>query len=248
VSERKLVDSQNIDLDELAVIGLEPETWYSFVRVQLDLLRAHVQGLEKQIDESIRAYAKEKIATDFERDVEGYPIVILEEHRGIETTPNDLETIFEYYFPNLQRRSSLIILFSFLEHQLDQLCELFAGTRQLSVVHTDLKDKGVNRSRGYLKKVIRLPLDDNSPVWQELKRMQKLRNLIVHNDAKLTDADSIKYVDKTQHLSLASKSYFYDGDTDEIDILEGYLTYVIDIFDSYCCEVNKSMGYVTDSQ
>lgn len=238
----------NIDdlatIDDLIVVGLEPGTWYRFVQLQIDILRSHVQGLEKQIDESIKAYERERIATDVEPYDDGPPFVILEEHRGIESTPNDLQEIFEYYFPNLQRRSTLLILFSFLEHQLNQLCELFASTRQLNIVHTDLKDKGIDRSRRYLKKVISLPLDNNSAVWQELKRIQKVRNLVVHSDAELDaklDRDVIKYVDEANYLSRASKSY-YDRDIDEVNILEGYLTYVLDTFDSYCGELNKAIG------
>jgi hypothetical protein len=101
----------SINLDELVVIGLEPTTWYRFAKLQIDLLRSHVQGLEKGIDESIKAYEKERIATEVVHYEDEYPVVILEEHRGIESTPNDLEEIFEYYFPNLQRRSTLILCF-----------------------------------------------------------------------------------------------------------------------------------------
>src|SRR5437763_5227939 len=170
----------SVNMDALVVGGLDPHTWYHFVQGQIDLLRTHVQGLEKQIDESVKAYENEKMATHVEPDYDRYPNIILEEHRGIEAPPNHLGEIFEYYFPNLQRRSTLIILFSFLEHQLDQLCQLFATTQQLNIVHTDLKGKGIDRSRRYLRKVIRLPLDDNSATWQEIKQIQKVRNLVVH--------------------------------------------------------------------
>lgn len=235
----KVMNIDDLDnIDDFIIGGLEPRTWCSFVKLQINLLRSHVQGLEKQIDDSIKVYEKERTVTDVEHDDEGYPFVILEEHRGVEGPPNHLEEIFEYYFPNLLRRSTLIILFSFLEHQLDQLCELFASEQQLKIVHTDLRDKGIDRSRRYLKKVICLPLDDNSSIWQELKRIQKVRNAIVHNDAKLIDKDVIKYVNETNYLSRANESY-YDYEPDEINILEGYLNYILDTFDSYCSELDK---------
>jgi hypothetical protein len=207
----------------------------------MDLLRNHARSLEKQIDESIKAYEKESVATDVEHDLDGNPYVILEEHRGIEAPPNDLAEIFEYYFPNLQRRGALIVLFSFLEHQIDQLCELFARTEQLRIVHNDLKDKGVDRSRRYLRKVIGLPLDDNSVRWQEIKRIQKVRNVVVHNDGKLADSDVIKCVSTAEHLASANESHWYHGEIDEVNILEGYLTYVLDTFDSYCSELHKAI-------
>jgi hypothetical protein len=238
----------SVNMDELVVGGLEPRTWYHLVQAQIDLLRRHVHGLEKQIDESVKAYEKEKVATYVEPEDDGYPHIILEEHRGIEAPPNHLEEIFEYYFPNLQRRSTLIILFSFLEHQLDQLCQLFASTEQLNIVHTDLTGRSIDRSRRYLRKVIRLPLDDNSAIWQEIKRIQKIRNVVVHNDAKLApkldDKGVIEITKEAKYLSLASdtESYCYpDIDNDEVNILEGYLTHVLETCDSYCDEVNKAI-------
>lgn len=232
------------DTDDLALIGLEPQTWHRFVQLQIGLLRNHVQGLEKQIDESVKAYEMESVVTDVEHDSDGYPHIILEEHRGIEAPPNHLADIFEYYFPNLHRRGELIVLFSFLEHQLDQLCELFAVEQHLKIVHTDLRDTGVDRSRRYLRKVMDLPLDENSSCWQEIKKIQKVRNVVAHNDGKLgekADSTVVTYVTQAKYLSLASESNYYYGEKDEVNILGGYLTYVLDTFDSYCSEINMAI-------
>jgi len=85
-----------------------------------------------------------------------------------------------------------------LEHQLDQLCQLFAKEQRLKIIQTDLRGKGIDRTRLYLQKVIGLPLD-SSHVWQEIKRIQRVRNVIVHNDAKLigADKDLTEYVERT---------------------------------------------------
>ncbi len=234
-------NDDSVNLDEVIVTGLEPRTWYAFVQGQLELLRGHVQEREQQIDESVKAYEKGRRGTDVEQSDDGYPIVILEEYSGIEGPPNELEDIFKYYYPNLQRRSILIVLFSFLEHQLDQLCQLFAKEQRLKIIHTDLRGKGIDRTRLYLQKVIGLRLD-GSHVWQEIKRIQKVRNVIVHNDAKLAGADKdlTEYVQRTTGLSRVSNSY-YDGDMDEVDILDGYLLHVLETIDSYCGEVNKEI-------
>jgi hypothetical protein len=84
----------SVNWDDLVDISLEPRTWYSFVQAQIDLLRTHVLGLEKQIDESVKAYEKERVVTDVEEYDDGYANIILEEHRGIEGPPNHLEEIF----------------------------------------------------------------------------------------------------------------------------------------------------------
>jgi hypothetical protein len=234
-----------VNLDEVIVTGLEPQTWYAFVQGQLELLRSHVQEREKQIDESVKAYEKGRRGTDVEQDDDRYPIVILEEYSGIEGPPSELREIFEYYYPNLQRRSMLIVLFSFFERQLDQLCQLFAKEHQLSITHVDLKGKGIDRARLYLQKVIGLPLTA-SVIWQEIKRIQRVRNVVVHNDAKVAsdEKDLIEYVDKANELARLSTS-FYESDIEEVDILEGYLLHVLETFDSYCGEVNKAICSVS---
>jgi hypothetical protein len=230
----------DFDWDEPVTLGLVPQTWYSLVRLQIELLRNHVEGVETQIDALVTAYERDRVATYVEHDDDGYPIIILEEHRGIEAPPNHLEEIFMYYFPNLHRRSTLIVLFSFLESQVDQLCKLFTDRQQLDILHTDLKDKGLDRSRRYLRKVIRLPLDDNSTVWQEIKWIQKVRNVVVHNDAKLVDADVTRYVSRTPLLSLSSESP-YPQDIDEINMLGGYLAHVLEMIDLYCRELHDAV-------
>lgn len=236
-----------INLDEPIVTGLDPQTWCSFVQAQIEWLHSYVEQVEKQIDESAKARKSDSIPTDVEYAGDGYPTVILEEHQGIEGPPDELKEIFEYYFPNLQRRSTLIVLFSFLEHNLDQLCEVFATEQRLNIVHTDLKGNGIDRARVYLRKVIGLPLD-NSPSWQEIKRIQQIRNIIVHNDAKLGGAekDFLEFVDKAICLSRIKKSY-YDDDIDEINILEGYLAHVLDSCSSYYSDVNKSIEILSSN-
>jgi hypothetical protein len=57
--------------------------------------------------------------------------------------------------------------------------------------------------------------------------------------------DAIKIVKEAKYLSLASEieSYrYHDIDDDEVNMLEGYLAYVLDSCEAYCGEVNKAMG------
>lgn len=58
------MDDLVIEGEDLSGLELAPPTWHRFVQAQIELLRAHVHGLEKQIDESVKAYEKEKVVTD----------------------------------------------------------------------------------------------------------------------------------------------------------------------------------------
>lgn len=51
----------SVNLDEIIVGGLEPQTWYAFVQGQLELLRSHVQEREEQIQETVHDYETSKL-------------------------------------------------------------------------------------------------------------------------------------------------------------------------------------------
>src|SRR6266542_563799 len=103
-----------------------PLNWYRYdVGFSIDLLRQYVRGVENQIAEGIEAFHKHKEirideATPHENDVQTVTV-----HRGLDDETWDLKGVFEDHFPNLQRRGALITLYSFLEHELNDLCGLF---------------------------------------------------------------------------------------------------------------------------
>src|SRR5439155_12279325 len=89
---------------------------------------------------------------------EGYSHPV-EAHRGLNGMTWDLKGIFEDYFPNLHRRSALITLYSFLEHQMDELCALFIQDGSPKVALRDMRGKGIERATLFLEKVAGLRID-----------------------------------------------------------------------------------------
>ncbi|MBL8205396.1 MAG: hypothetical protein JNM09_14260 [Blastocatellia bacterium] len=211
-----------MDIDDFVIEWSSPRVWYSNVQFESDLLRSYAKSVEGQIQESIDKYHREKVVEIDETDSE-YGPNIKEHHQGVDGSTYHLDTIFEDYFPNLQRRSALITQFSFLEYQIDELCRLFANENNFSLSLKDLNGKGIDRSYCYLTKVVGLKIENDTSTWNKLKRIQGLRNEIVHNDGKLKDAKIKSYVNTSPYLS---------GE-DEVKIKEGYLNYVLDTFDIY---------------
>ena len=204
-----------------------PPNWYRYdVQFSTELLREYIRGVETQIATTAENFHREK-ETRLSDDApeEGTPSLI-EVYRGLDSEAWDLNAIFEYFFPNLQRRSALITLFSFFEHELDGLCDLFIRKENVSVSLNDMRGTGIDRSVLFLTKVVGLPIDKDTALWQEIKNVQKIRNLIVHNNGELKDrsgnavGDVIKYIIASPYLS---------GE-DEVEIRDGYLAKVIDTF------------------
>jgi hypothetical protein len=213
-----------------------PLNWYKYdAQFSIELLREYISGVERHIVEAIEVFHREKETHVFEESAEEGYARIVEMHRDLDDETWDLEGIFEGYFPDLQRRSALITLYSFLEHELEELCGLFIRDENLKVSLNDMRGTGIERALLFLEKIVGLQIDKGTATWQEVKNIQKVRNLVVHNDAKLKDrsgnpkADVIKYVEGSVYLS---------GD-EEINILDGYLLHVLETFDRQFQEIDK---------
>jgi hypothetical protein len=96
------------------------------VRFSIELLRSYIKSVEDQILKSIEEYQTgykiqvreiEESLEDDNDDVNE----MLATHGGLDSDSWDLEGIFGEHFPNLQRRSALIKVYSFLEHELNIL-------------------------------------------------------------------------------------------------------------------------------
>lgn len=135
-----------------------PLNWYKHdVRYSLDLLRSYVQSVEDQIGKLIEEF---KRSYELQvQDIEDAPEEdwsesgVVPTHGGLDADFWDLENIFEERFPNLQRRSALITLWSFMEHELNGLCQLFTVHQKFEVSVTDMNGRGIERAMLFLEKI-----------------------------------------------------------------------------------------------
>ena len=98
-------------------------------------------------------------------------------------------------FPNILWSSLFITCYLLLESSLDILCEKLCKTTQQSSKPSNLKDKGITRSRKYLNNVINIKFPDKTTHWQEIKHYNLIRNIIVHEDGKVGETKKDKIVE-----------------------------------------------------
>ena len=213
-----------------------PLNWYQYdVQFSIELLREYIRGVERHIVEAVEAFHREKETHIFEDSPEDGYARIVEMYGDLNDEIWNLESIFEDYFPNLQRRSALTTLYSFLEHELEKLCVLFIRDENLKVSLNDMRGTGIERAILFLERIVELQINKSTATWQEVKNIQKVRNLIVHNDAKLKDPsgnprhDVIKYIEDSSCLS----------GNDELNILNGYLSHMLETFNRQFQEIDK---------
>lgn len=190
--------------------------WYRYdVSFSIELIISFVQGIEKQAAESVAAFRASKHSKDG--------------HQGLDESSWDLKEIFEAYFPSLQRSSAFLTVCGFLEHELDKLCLQYQSEKGFKLTLSDLNGKGIDRSTSYLEKVAGLEGLKSSKEWDEIKTVQRIRNVIVHNSGRLRDHQGNP---KSGIVEDMKKLGFLGGD-DEIILDEGFLSKVIDACNGY---------------
>lgn len=204
--------------------------WYPLnVAHEVDLLRNYVQDVEEQVDRGIEGFRNGKVAREVEDRFGGDPQFVTS-YRDLEDDMWDLGTVFEDYFPNLQRGSAAVTLFAFLENELNNLCHLLHKIDGTKVSLKDLYGDGVERASNYLELVAGVDPQKNTPSWQEIKGIQLFRNSWVHAVGRLpkkTPGEKTKlaqYIEKTPLLELAGR---------DIKIKQGYIGHMLGTFDEY---------------
>jgi hypothetical protein len=190
--------------------------WYQYdVSFSLELLETFAKGVEQQAADSILKY-RSSVPTEAGQ-------------RGLDPQTWDLTIIFEEYFPTLQRRSAFLTIWGFLEHELDKLCLLYQSEKGFKLSFSDLSAKGVDRSTAYLEKVVGLAGLKISKEWEDIRTIQRIRNVVAHADGKLQHPNGQT---RDEIIRDMMKVGFLKGESDLI-LEEGFLLKVIDIGNNY---------------
>ncbi|EPQ5810614.1 hypothetical protein MBU97_005420, partial [Klebsiella pneumoniae] len=107
--------------------------------------------------------------------------------------------------PNIFNKSALVSLYSCLEHNLNDYCNICQRIVNTNISVTDFNGDGIHKAKRYLTKL----MDINfglSQEWQFMTEFNKIRNCIVHANGdikKMNSTVALKdIIDKTPTLSL----------------------------------------------
>jgi len=90
-------------------------------------------------------------------------------------------------FPEVLRRSTFLVSFILLETSLDKICDNLRRKYSNSISVYDLHGGGIRRAAKYVKLLHGVNIKDR-PLWQDLCKIQELRNCIVHCNGRLDAA------------------------------------------------------------
>lgn len=165
-----------------------PKTWYDYgSKHSLELLTNYVRKIESQITSGIEHFETNKGSEFVVDDADEGTGQVVEYYDGLEDMTWNLDDIHKVYFPNLQRTSAFLTMYAFLEPELEKLARILKRDLSLDGDLHDIEGTGVHRSLKYMLLIAKLPIQKGAAEWNRLTEINKLRNLIIHNDGKLTD-------------------------------------------------------------
>lgn len=128
----------------------------------------------------------------------------------------------------------MLTVSAYFEHELNELCRLYQSEKSFKLGLSDLGDKGIVRSSCYLEKMAGLDTHKTSEEWDHIKKIQEIRNVIVHQDGKLHKPKKvvIDYINQIDSL---------DSKDEEVLIKRGFLAHVVGIYKQYFKLLNESI-------
>lgn len=153
---------------------------------------------------------------------------------------NILEQIYieeKLRLPAYFYHSTIVSLYSLLETHLNEICEIIINDIDFAFSLNELSEKNlIKKSRIILTKLANLDFDKYDKEWIYITTLQKLRNLIVHENAHLKtqeiSKDIKRLIEKNGKIDFekSSNPFFINNErllTDFLNIIESFLTKVL---------------------
>jgi len=109
------------------------------------------------------------------------------------------------------RYSIIVTIYSLLESSLNNLCHFLHNLKKLTLSLEELRGAGIERAKLYLTKVCLIDFSENSNEWNEILKLNKIRNCIVHAQGDILNTKNPnklrKIVAKTTGIGLESRRF-----------------------------------------
>ncbi|MDO8335614.1 MAG: hypothetical protein Q7T74_02410 [Candidatus Saccharibacteria bacterium] len=158
-----------------------------------------------------------KFAKDLDALEKRYKI---DSKKAAKLLPQDEDTTWYYadelyridrVFRRSFRYSALVTIHALLETSMNSMCMFLQKKHNIGVGLQDIKGEGIERARLYLSKVCGIKFPETSHEWQELQKLNQVRNCIVHTNGDISLVISPKklkmIVQNTHGLEIEAERY-----------------------------------------
>lgn len=143
--------------------------------------------------------------------------------------------VYQNTFPDFLRRSVFVTSYSMFESALDNYAHDLGRMKGLRLTPNDMNGRGITRSKTYLVKVMGIDLPETD-AWRELLALNKLRNCIVHNEARIEGSQEETFLNQyiAKHANLLKTELIY------VVIKKGFCEYTVKVFNELKDQILKA--------
>lgn len=143
----------------------------------------------------------------------------------------------EVIFPSIQRRAEVIVSYSVLEHQMQQICESIETELDSLIKLKDLASNGIiDQCQKYLEKVALVPFPKKEAAWKEILFIQQIRNSLVHADGVVKTGNKALrgYINQNKYLDISNDN--------KVVLLSGFTVYCVDVYCHFLTDLYVSVS------
>ena len=196
----------------------------------ISALRKYLEVTEAQMEEVHRC---ERIVLDENRprggDEESIQIFLSEK--------DAVEDLFERDLTPAMRYGFVVLVQTVFETRLRKFCSEIQTERSIPVGLAEINGSQIDRARVYLSKLARLPVAD-FPEWQHMRRMQKIRDCIVHAYGYVTESRNEREV-----RELANRDGITIGDFGRLVVTRSICEAYVDHMAGFFARLFQAVGW-----
>lgn len=102
--------------------------------------------------------------------------------------------IIESIFLKSFRYSMVVTIYSLLEITMNDLCHYLCHSKKLSLNLDEIKGGDIERAKLYLSKVCPIDFPGRSAEWNDIQKVNKIRNGIVHAEGDIEGVIAHEYI------------------------------------------------------
>lgn len=195
-----------------------------------------IKSMSKERVEEFRQYTFE-IEGKFSSDKKALTSAYSKEIVGL--SEDDIKEIDDYFSDDyyiieeihvgLYRKSTLVLLYSFLENSMNSLCRYLCLKNKYPVILSDLRGEGIVRAKDYLEKLADVDFSLLNGEWSCLMTLNKIRNCIVHSEGDIKVSKSPEQLEKL----ISNVSGLSFNNEKKIKVEHEYIVYCMDKIEAF---------------
>ncbi|MEC3429861.1 hypothetical protein BK721_12930 [Bacillus thuringiensis serovar nigeriensis] len=208
-------------------MGILPDVYLQLVKIQIRNLNRFAETMEQFLTNE-----RGELEKQFAKDAEGLSEILKQEL--FELRSDDISD-FSVTFPTILRQTVFAKAYFNFEELLVKLCKILQKNNNHKIGFSDLRGNGIVGAMMYITKVFNVESPFQSQEWERIKSYNKIRNIIAHQNGRLSVEDQGKL--KSEEKEIDKLEYIAVNDSYTIALESPFCFKVLEDMESFFKEL-----------